>query len=603
MITITNKQDCSGCNACGDICSQNAISFKTDNEGFWYPEVDTGKCTNCGLCEKVCPVIHAWELKKNDFEKPDCYAAVHKNLEVVFDSNSGGLFSALAEKMYKDGGYVGGAVYNDDWSVSQFISDNKQDIGRLRNSKNPQSNFSGFFRRVREILNAGNKVLVCGCPCQMAAMRTFLGKNYENLVIVDFICRGICSPKVWRKHLDSLEKKYDSSIVHIKTKSKEYGWRKLTFKYIFANERSYFETKDENLFTSGYFSGVYCRPSCFDCRFKGVPRISDITIADFWGIEKVDKSLDNDLGTSLILVNSEKGRIYFDSIQQKIKYISIPFDSLPENQPLMTSQKPSKLNRDEFFSDLQNHDFITVANKYFPIRKSKKTKIKQFLRDCRDILKITRLKIHPVFQFVYYNFLRQNVKSNVFASGFLLPAPYTVIEIGKKAKVQLNARLIVGKKRVSKSRLETRLLIEDGGTLMVNRDFTIGYGADIEIFNGGTLLINGRKNYHSFTNINVTIICGDRIELGESVGLGRNVTIRDTNGNHYVSQRGYKTSRPVIIGNHVWLCEGCTIMPGVKIGDGSIVAAHSVVVTDVPPGCLVYGNPAKVIQTNICFKG
>ena len=196
MIDISDKAMCCGCNACGDVCAHDAITFKTDIEGFWYPEVDKSKCNNCGLCEKVCPIINIDKLKKNDFEVPKCYAAIHKNLEVRFDSTSGGLFSALAEKMYRDRGYVGGAIYDENFNVKQFISNDKKDLLALRSSKYTQSSCVGFFKQVKEILKSGEKVLVCGCPCQMAALRTFLRKPYENLIIADFVCRGINSPMI-----------------------------------------------------------------------------------------------------------------------------------------------------------------------------------------------------------------------------------------------------------------------------------------------------------------------------------------------------------------------------------------------------------------------
>jgi acetyltransferase-like isoleucine patch superfamily enzyme/coenzyme F420-reducing hydrogenase beta subunit len=603
VITITNKQDCCGCNACGDICAQKAITFKTDNEGFWYPEIEAEKCTNCGLCEKVCPIINIIELKKNDFDKPTCYAAIHKNMEVRFDSTSGGLFSALAEKMYKDGGYAGGAVYNDDWSVSQFISNDKRDLLRLRSSKYTQSSFAGFFSQVRDILKAGGKVLVCGGPCQMAALRAFLGKNYENLIIADYICRGSNSPLVGKKFQESLEKKYGSKVIYQKAKNKELGWRNLTVKYRFADGQNVYITKDENLMTRGYLhTNAFCRPSCYDCKFKGFPRIADISLGDFWGIEKVDKSMDDNLGTSVVLVNSQKGRVYFDTIQQKIKSVPVPFESiLSGNLALTSSLGPPKVNRDAFFRDLQENDFDTVANKYFPFPKpSRKRKIKNALRICKDILITTQLKFGPVCQFIYYNFFRKNIKSNVFNRGYLLTAPYTVLEIGKKANIQLNARLFVGGKKFRKSKLETRLLVDNGGTLIVDSPFDFSYGSDIEVFSGGILIIKGKRGGRA--NINTTIICDDRIEIGEQVMMGRNVTIRDNNGNHYLSQQGYKNSRPVIIGNHVWLCEGCTIMAGVKIGDGAIIGAHSVVYSNVPAYSLVSGNPARVIETNIYWK-
>jgi acetyltransferase-like isoleucine patch superfamily enzyme/coenzyme F420-reducing hydrogenase beta subunit len=602
MIFITDKVQCCGCNACGDVCARDAIAFKTDIEGFWYPEVNKEKCTDCGLCEKVCPIINIKDLKKNDFDKPDCYAAKHKNLEVVFDSTSGGLFSALAEKMYRDGGHVGGALYDANSSIKHFISNDKKDLIALRSSKYTQSDLSGFYRKVKELVKRGEKVLVCGCPCQMASLRAFVKKDYDNLIIVDFICLGINSPLVSRKYWESLELKYGSKVIWQKAKNKELGWRNLTSKFRLADGQVIYLTKDESLFNRGYLhTKAFCRPACYDCRFKGFPRMADITLADFWGIEKVDKSMDDNLGTSLVMVNSNKGRTYYESVQQKIKSVKVPFEStLAGNPALVKSLGPPKINRDEFFKDLQNTDFFTVANKYFPFVLSKKQYLKKMVLGYLYICKSLQFKFRPFCQFIYYNFLRKNIKTNKADTGYLIPTPYTIIEIGKKANVQLNARLQLGGKKFRKSKLETRLLVDDGGTLIVNGQFKFGYGSDIEVFNGGQLLIGGK--HRGGSNINTTIICAERIEIGGYVMIGRNITIRDNNGGHYLSQQGYKNTRPVIIGNHVWLCEGCTIMPGVKIGDGAIVGAHAVVYSNVPAYSLVSGNPAKVVQTDIYWK-
>ena len=208
MIEIIDKVDCCGCNACGDICAQKAITFKNDEEGFGYPEINNELCTDCHLCEKICPILNIKELKKNDYEKPLCYAAQTKNLESLFNSTSGSAFATLAEKMYKLGGYVGGAIFNDDYSVKQFISSNKADLEKLRNSKYVQSDSQGFYKQVRDLLKAGEKVLVCGLPCQMAGLRSFLRIDYENLIIIDLICLGINSPKILRGYLDYMEEKH-----------------------------------------------------------------------------------------------------------------------------------------------------------------------------------------------------------------------------------------------------------------------------------------------------------------------------------------------------------------------------------------------------------
>lgn len=596
MIQIKNKVDCCGCNACGDICGKQAISFKTDNEGFWYPEVDMEKCVDCGLCEKVCPIINVKGLKKNDLPQSICYAAEHKNIEVVFDSTSGGLFSALADIMYKSDGYVGGAIFNDDFSVRQYISNDKKDLPKLRSSKYLQSHLDGFYNQVRDLLRAGEKVLVCGSPCQMAALRAFLRKDCENLIIADYICRGINSPKVWRKYLDSYEERYGSKVVYCKAKSKEYGWRNLTQKVILESGKAYYETKTQSNFTKGYLkTGVYCRPSCYDCKFKGYPRISDITLADFWGIEKVDKSLEKNLGTSLVMINSKKGEAYFEKVKKRINYVPVPFDSIEAgNRSLNLSVDPPKINREEFFSDLDKMTFLQIAEKYIsPSKVSKKTRIKFILKNILLIYRETKLNFRALFQLLRYNTL-----SDLFNGNFLLPTPHCIIKIHKKSIIIKNGVLILGHKKFTQSKLETRLLVDKGATLRFDGKTTIGYGSDIEVFRDATLTFGGG----GATNIGATIICGERIEIGRNTMLGRHITIRDNNGSHYMNRQGYKNSRPVIIGDKVWLTEQCTVMPGVKIGDGAIVGALSLVVKNVPEYALVSGHPADVIDEDILWK-
>ena len=319
MINITDKSKCCGCCACADVCAHKAITLKEDIEGFWYPVIDSEKCTNCGLCEKACPELNIASLKKNDYPKPaKTIAAIHKNMKVRWDSTSGGAFTALAEAMYRQGGYVSGAIYNDDFSVRNYISNNPEDLAKLRSSKYLQSKAEGVYAKIRTLLRKGEKVLACGTPCQMAALRSFLRKDYDNLIIVDFICRGVNSPKVYRKYLDSLERKYDGKVVYVKAKNKELGWRNLTRKVVFDNGKVYYGVKMEDDFRRGYHTNVFCRPSCYTCQYKGFPRIADITIADYWGIEKIDRNLDNNIGTSMILLNSNKGIEFFELIKNDI---------------------------------------------------------------------------------------------------------------------------------------------------------------------------------------------------------------------------------------------------------------------------------------------
>ncbi|AFL69144.1 Coenzyme F420 hydrogenase/dehydrogenase, beta subunit C-terminal domain [Sulfurospirillum barnesii] len=383
-INIIDKKECNGCNACFDACSDaQAIRFEIDKEGFWYPKVDLDKCTDCGVCEKVCPELNADSPKLKVGKEPIVYAARHKDKEVIKDSTSGGVFTAFAELFYQMGGYVGGAVYDNDFNIKHIVTNDVNDLPKLRSSKYAQSDLTGFHASVKALLRKGEKVLVCGTPCQMAGLRMFLRKPYENLLILDFICRGINSPKVYQKHLNSLEKKFGSKINYLKAKNKELGWRSLTFKATFENGEAYYAKGRDDNYTRGYLqTGNITRVSCFDCKFKKNPRIADITMGDFWGVEKVAPELDDNLGTSLIMCNTDQGMNYFQALDNiDFKKVTIE-DIIPGNRSLYQSVSESTENREYFFEDLDRYDFDYVTNKYFPKKKlSLKQKIRKIARN------------------------------------------------------------------------------------------------------------------------------------------------------------------------------------------------------------------------------
>ena len=608
MISIQDKSKCCGCNACGDVCAHGAISFVTDIEGFWYPEVDTSKCTDCGLCEKVCPNLHADELKKNDFEKPICYAAEHKNLEVVFDSTSGGLFSAMADRMYRDKGYVGGAIFNEDFSVREYISNDKSDLPKLRSSKYLQSNSEGFYKEIKSLLTAGEKVLVCGTPCQMAALRTFLRKDYENLIIVDFICRGVNSPKIWRKYLDSFEERYGSKVVYAKAKSKEYGWRNLTQKVILENGKAYYEDRYVNNFTKGYLqTNAYCRPSCYDCQFKGFPRVADITIADFWGVENVNQTMEKNLGTSLVMINSQKGANYFELIKPRINSVEVPFESILAGNPMLTSSlEQPVVNREQFFNDVDKMSFTALAQKYIdtlsakPTKVSLKRKIKNNLHKAKHIYKYTKmlLKEMQYSPSAICNFLKYNTFEDIKNKNIIITKPYVVIDIQKGGRIIKQGITILGWKKISNSKLETRIYVGRNATLEFCGGNTIAYGTCIEVHDNAKIIFKEGAG----CNTCGTFISQEYIEIGDNAIIGRHVTIRDNNGNHYINRDGYRNTRPVIVGDKAWLTEACTLLPGAKIGQGAIVGACAVVSSNIKPFTMAIGNPARIVDEDVLWK-
>lgn len=606
MIDIKEKKNCCGCNACYDICPKNAITLSTDIEGFWYPRVDIDKCINCGLCERTCPQLHIGALKKNDFEYPVCFAAIHKNIEVRFGSTTGGLFSALAEQMYRERGYVGGAIYNKDFSVSHFISNNPADLALLRQSKYSQSQTCGIYKEVKRLLMAGEKVLICGTPCQMAALRRFLNKDYENLIIVDFICKSITSPKFYAKYLDYWERKVGSQLVSFKFKDKELGWRSLVKRFDFKNGKTmYSRAQDNDLYSMAYHGNIVSRPSCYFCQFKGFPRMSDITIADFWGVEKYAylKDIDDNAGTSAVMCNSSKGLTFYKQLKNITSLETTIEKILPGNPALLHEQKMPVMNRDTFFHDLDRKAIEEVVPLYFPFHEKErgfkaqfKEKVKLIIRPFVLALRYSQYNPWVFSRFLYFNFLCKHVKTDWANNGFIYITPYSIIEFHTGSKLELHGPFMLGVKRFRKSKEETRLLLEKNAHMLVAERFCLGYGSNIEVFANAYLGID-----NCGTNCNTTIICGKRIELKGRVSLGRDVSIRDTNA-HIIAIEGYKVLRPVIIENHTWLCSGAVICPGVKIKEGAVVGACSYVIQNVPAHTLVSGHPAKVVMKDIAWK-
>ena len=371
MIQINENTQCCGCNACGDICTHNAISYETDQEGFWYPKVDIGLCTNCGLCEQVCPMRKDNWVPKEQFETPVCYGAYNKDPVIRFNSTSGGVFSALASTIFKHGGYVSGAVYTDNFHVNNIISDSPDDMERLRSSKYIQSSAKALYLTIKKLLKKGERVLACGTPCQMAALRSFIGDIPNTLLIVDILCKSCNSPKVFQKYLLFLEKRYNSRVVAIKERDKKYGWNSLTRRVSFINGQDFFGKGYSDHFQRGFQYNIYARPSCYDCLFKGIPRIGDITIGDFWGIEKIDDSLSDDKGTSMVFLNNKKGQSFFEQAKEELIWKKVKLsDILEGNRTAIMKNRlpyPNDVDREAFFRDLDVMPFDKVAKKHFSL--------------------------------------------------------------------------------------------------------------------------------------------------------------------------------------------------------------------------------------------
>jgi coenzyme F420-reducing hydrogenase beta subunit len=382
MINKLGKDKCTGCNNCYNICPQNAITMIPDDEGFWYPAINHEKCTRCGLCSKQCPVMSG--LNSDNFSTPYVYAAWNRDEDIRINSTSGGIFTELATYIISIGGCVVGAKYNEDLTVAHYIINRLDDIEKLRQSKYMQSDIGLIFREIKRLISSGRIVLFCGTPCQNAGLMNFLGNQLERLYLCDFICRGVISPKVYKKYIDMLESKYHNKVKRIQFKDKTYGWNRFGTMVEFENGRKYIRDRYSDLYMVGYLEyNLYLRPSCHNCNFKKLPRNSDLTLGDFWGISKTRPHLDADKGTSVVIVNSIKGQQLFDNIKKNIYCEECQLsDVISENTCLLNSTPVGKY-REEFFENLSKMRFdnaLKKAVKYFGRNQFKKWRFYIILR-------------------------------------------------------------------------------------------------------------------------------------------------------------------------------------------------------------------------------
>lgn len=362
MINIQDPSQCCGCTACAAVCAHDAIAMRPDALGFMYPVVDTQKCVDCGLCDKVCAFNDDYDRSLN-LSQPIAYGARHNDMAEVATSRSGAAFIAISDYVLADGGVVYGAGYADHFRVVHKRATTKAQRDEFKGSKYVQSDMTGVFRQVRDDLRAGFTVLFSGTPCQTAGLHSYVGRKLrDNLILVDIVCHGVPSPYIWRDYLTYLEKKKGTEIIHVDFREKtQSGWRahKEAFKYG-ASEDS-LEIRQN--YTYLFYKHIMFRHSCGVCKYTNLLRPSDITIADFWGWQKTDATINaDDKGLSLVLCNTAKGQQLFDAVKDCMTVISAQLENCM--QPNL--QHPSDIHpqRMDFERDYARKGFVYVVNKY-----------------------------------------------------------------------------------------------------------------------------------------------------------------------------------------------------------------------------------------------
>lgn len=362
MIDIKDKKLCCGCNACVQRCPKQCISVQKDEEGFLYPIVDLSICIDCGLCEKVCLVLNQGS-ERNPIE---VFAAVNKDDSIRMQSSSGGIFTALAEQIIQEKGVVFGARFDEKWEVKHDYTETIEGLKAFRGSKYVQSRIGDTFRQAEFFLKTGRKVMFTGTPCQIAGLRLFLRKEYENLLAVDIICHGVPSPMVWRKYLEDKTKRQGIKFIQsISFRDKGTGWKNYSFNIKYKNgcsENSFSEYASQNIFMKGFLADLYLRPSCYACPSKKLKSGSDITLGDFWGIQHIKPELDDDKGICSFIINTRKGMEW----QNKLEILKYKFDfaDVVKGNPSLVYSANIPENRVAFYDKLRTRGLIKLVSKY-----------------------------------------------------------------------------------------------------------------------------------------------------------------------------------------------------------------------------------------------
>ena len=363
MIQINEKNNCSGCGACMSICPVSAIQMKLDEEGFWYPIVCEEKCIKCGKCDNVCHYIRPVNFLSK-LEKMEYHATYSKRKKEIYKSSSGGLFWMLVEEIIGLKGVVYGAYQESLFSVRHGRAESLEECQKFRKSKYLESYLGDIYKNVEEDLHNDRKVLFSGTGCQIAGLYAYLKRDYNNLLTCDVVCHGVPSIMVFKKYIKETELLFRDKVENICFRNKRLGWNgNLITLYMKSGKRLSLMNKNHP-FHRGFLKGLYSRPSCGCCKYAKLPRIGDITLADYWNCDRKIEKYNEDRGVSLVVLNTEKGVCTFDRIRDKcISQEVKKIDALKRCVHLTRSPLPDK-SRGVFMKRIKEVSFHYLIKKY-----------------------------------------------------------------------------------------------------------------------------------------------------------------------------------------------------------------------------------------------
>lgn len=351
-----DKSLCCGCGACELICPHGCISMEFDQEGFLYPILSEDDCTQCGLCRIHCPIVN----ETRNASVLASYGLIHKDKNVTDDSASGGAFTAIAEYVLSRKGVVFGCTFNENIEAVTVAVEKLEDLHILRGSKYVQCNTNKQYRIIKEVLESGRYVLYCATPCQIAGLKSYINKEYEKLILVDLFCHGTPSPGLFKKYINWLSKKHNANVTEYSFRDKRYGWG--TRGHYCANREFVLYASDPYYYS--FLDGRTYRPVCYKCNYATTNRTGDITVGDFWGVEKHYPNIPTSNGVSAVLINTQKGQKIFKNIKDHVYWFDTTFENISSHNEQLIKPTGKYVKRDEVYFYINKWTFERLANRY-----------------------------------------------------------------------------------------------------------------------------------------------------------------------------------------------------------------------------------------------
>lgn len=583
IINLVEKTKCSGCKMCGDICPQEAITFAEDEEGFWDPQINAEQCISCGKCLDYCPVQNNNSEKNMPIES---YAAWNKDDTVRRKSTSGGLYHVFASHILSMNGYLVGCVYSDDYkSAYHTYTDSEKGLQKLMGSKYFQSDTGGIFAKTKDLLATGKPVLFVGTPCQVAALQSYMGNTPDNLYTIDFICRGVTSPMLQKKKIEYYEELGHSKVTSYKDKHKKYAWIDFGAQICYENGKEKFVSRWKDQILHCFIQkDLSMRKSCYSCQFKLGNMKSDLTIGDFWGIDRVTEKDLRD-GVSALIVNTNKGQLLVNTLRDKLYLGKRPLERVYKCNPMFIKAPEMPPEREDFFRVVNDQGLGAALKKYKSFRSETKKQIKYHEK---------RMKIRPYLQlrndwkdikwkdFIYYNYICKSVIRE--KNAYLIPYKGAAIEIHPDAKLYLKANACINYTPFYPRGNQTAVFqLRDGSETYVDNRLELGYGSTLSVAANAQL----RMGYF-MPRANSNIICKKKMTIGNAVLGGRNACIFDSDF-HPLMDENFKQINPdkeLQIEDNVWYGSNVTLLKGSYVGHGSVIGSGSIVTGKIEPETL-----------------